>query len=195
MKREKRVFLDNPKAVSMLVFTLTFTLLSLIVVNINTLELEHEKAKAHATAANYSFHLKSTIERALSSTHTVAALITQGEGVVKNFETIASGILPLYPGVVELAIAPQGIIRDIAPLKGNERAIGLNLFEAENQKKESFLAKETQNLTLAGPLELVQGGIGLVGRLPIFLDEKNLTRFGALPWPLFRYRIYWINKK
>jgi diguanylate cyclase (GGDEF)-like protein/PAS domain S-box-containing protein len=177
VKRKKRLLLENPKAVLMLVFTLTFTLLSLIVINITTLELEQEKTKAHATAANYSFHLKSTIERALSSTHTVAALITQGDGVVKNFETIASGILPLYPGVVELAIAPHGIIRDVAPLKGNERAIGLNLFEAENQKKESLLAKQTQQLTLAGPLELVQGGIGLVGRLPIFLDEKNPDSF------------------
>ncbi len=173
----KNFFLDNPKTVLMLAFTLTFALLSLIVINITTLELEQEKTKAHTTAINYSFHLKSTIERALSSTHTVAALITQGNGEVKNFETIVSGILPLYPGVVELALAPKGIIKDVAPLLGNERAIGLNLFEAENQKKESFLAKETRTLTLAGPLELVQGGIGLVGRLPIFVDEKEADSF------------------
>ena len=177
MKRKRKLLLDNPKAVLMIVFTLTFMLLSLIVINMTRLEMEQEKAKARATASNYSFHLKSNIERALSSTHTVAALINQGNGVVKNFETVASGILPLYPGVIELAIAPRGIIQDAAPLKGNERALGLNLFEAENQKKESVLAKETQKLTLAGPLELVQGGIGLVGRLPIFNDEKNPDSF------------------
>ena len=168
MRRKEKLLLNNPKAVLLTVFAVTFSLLSLMVLNTTMLELEHEKSKAHATAVNYSFHLKSTIDRALSSTHTVAALIKQGNGVVKNFETVASGILPLYPGVVELAIAPKGIIQDVAPLKGNEKALGLNLFEAENQKKESFLAKETQKLTLAGPLELVQGGIGLVGRLPIF---------------------------
>ena len=63
MKRKEKLLLDNPKAVLMIVFSLTFVLLSLIVINITTLELEHEKAKAQATASNYSFHLKSTIEK------------------------------------------------------------------------------------------------------------------------------------
>lgn len=177
MRRKEKLLLNNPKAVLMSVFVLTFILLSIIVLNTTMLELEQEKSKARTTASNYSFHLKSSIDRALSSTHTVAALIKQGNGVVKNFEAVASGILPFYPGVVELAIAPQGIIQDVAPLKGNEKALGLNLFEAENQKQESLLAKQTQKLTLAGPLELVQGGIGLVGRLPIFLDERKSDTF------------------
>ena len=74
--------------------------------------------------------------------------------------------------MIELAIAPKGIIQQVVPLIGNEKALGLNLFEVSNQKKEAHLAKESGKLTLAGPLELAQGGIGLVGRLPISLNTK-----------------------
>ena len=175
MQHKGRLILDNPKAILMIVFSLTFTLLTLVVININRLEIEQEKSKVNNIAADYSFHLKSNIDQALSSTYTVAALISQGNGVVRNFETVVAGILHLYPGVVELAIAPSGIIQQVAPLLGNEKALGLNLFEATNQNKESFIARDSGKLTLAGPLELVQGGIGLVGRLPVFLD-KNLTK-------------------
>ncbi|MBV5278723.1 MAG: PAS domain-containing protein, partial [Campylobacteraceae bacterium] len=78
---------------------------------------------------------------------------------------------------IELALAPEGIIRQVAPLLGNEKALGLNLFEDKMQKKESFLARDTGKLTLAGPLTLVQGGVALVGRLPIFIDKENKDNF------------------
>ena len=145
MRRRERLLLNNPKAVLMSVFVLTFILLSIIVLNTTMLEFEQEKSKAHATASNYSFHLKSSIDRALSSTHTVAALIKQGNGVVKNFEGVASGILPFYPGVVELAIAPHGIIQDVAPLKGNEKALGLNLLKLKTKNKKHFWPNKHNN--------------------------------------------------
>lgn len=180
MKEKGKLLLKSQKSVVMMVFMLSFTFLTLIVFNINSLELEQEKAKASNIAADYSFHIKSNINQALSSTYTVAALISQGDGVVRNFETVVAEMLHLYPGVVELAIAPSGIIQQVAPLLGNERALGLNLFEAKSQNQESFIAKETGKLTLAGPLELVQGGVGLVGRLPIFFDTHLVK--GELFW-------------
>ena len=145
MQHKGRLILDNPKAVLMIVFSLTFTLLTLIVININSLELEQEKSKVNNIAADYTFHLKSNIDQALSSTYTIAALISQGNGIVRNFETVVAEILHLYPGVVELAIAPSGIIQQVAPLLGNEKALGFNLFEATNQNKESFIARDTGN--------------------------------------------------
>ncbi len=36
-----------------------------------------------------------------------------------------------------------------------------------------MLARDTGKLTLAGPLKLVQGGTGVIGRLPVFLDDSR----------------------
>lgn len=172
------VSLRNPKIVLVIVFMLSFSLLSSIVYNLHALESEKERAKVYTTAVNYSYDIKFNLDRALSSTYTIQALLTQNDGgFIRDFEEIAEDILPSYPGVIELAIAPQGIITQVAPQSGNEKALGLNLFELKTQNKESFLARDSGKLTLAGPLELVQGGIGLVGRLPIFEDRANKESF------------------
>ncbi|MDP1529382.1 MAG: EAL domain-containing protein [Rhodoferax sp.] len=64
-------------------------------------------------------------------------------------------------------------MRNVAPMPGNEMAIGLDLLTAPTQRKESLLARDSGEFTLAGPLELVQGGTGVVGRLPVFLEDSR----------------------
>lgn len=178
MNRSAKLQLRDPKTILVVVFVLSFSLLSFSLFNLQTLESEKERAHVYTTAANYSYDIKFNLDRALSSTYTLQALLTQNDGgFIRNFEEIAREILPSYPGVIELAIAPRGIIQQVAPLAGNEKALGLNLFEAKTQNKESFLARDSGKLTLAGPLELVQGGIGLVGRLPVFENNTHKENF------------------
>lgn len=159
------------------VFCFMFTLFSFFALHFQKMQFNEQKTEILNTAISYSYDLKTHLERALSACYAVAALIAQGDGVVRNFELLSEEMLPFYPGVIELAIAPRGIIQQVAPLKGNEKALGLNLFEVENQKKETLLARDSGKLTLAGPLELAQGGTGLIGRLPIFLNKEDKNSF------------------
>lgn len=168
---------QSSKMALIVVFALSLVLLSLLVFNINTLEIKEERSKVSHLAASYSYNFKSNLDRSFAPAYTIGALLSQGDGVVSNFESIVEDILPLHPGVFELAIAPDGIIEQVAPLKGNEQALGLNLFEAKTQNKESFIARNIGKLTLTGPLTLVQGGEALVGRLPIFLDRETQNSF------------------
>ncbi len=168
----------HSKIIVIMVFLFSFTLLTLTIFNLHSLEFEKERAKVHTTAANLSYEIKFNLDRALSSTFMLQALLSQNDGEsIRNFDEIAEEMLPFYPGVIELAIAPRGIITQVAPLEGNEKVLGLNLFEMQTQKKETFLARQTGKLTLAGPLELTQGGMGLVGRLPIFDMQSNQKSF------------------
>jgi len=178
VNREVLIPFRNLKMVLSIIFIVAFSLLSLIIYYFDTLETEEERAKVYTTAVNYSYDIKLNLEHALSSTHTLQALLSQNDDFfIRNFERVSKNLLSEYPGVIELAIAPAGVIAQVAPLHGNEKALGLNLFEIETQKKESFLTRDSGKLTLAGPLELVQGGIGLVGRLPLFEDETKKEGF------------------
>jgi diguanylate cyclase (GGDEF)-like protein/PAS domain S-box-containing protein len=105
----------------------------------------------------------------------MAALVQQAQGDVRNFQRVATKMLPDYPGASVLIYAPGGIIRHAVPIEGNEKAIGLNLLQDPVMRAETQLARNTGLLTLAGPLELRQGGAGLVARLPIFLDQAQST--------------------
>lgn len=135
MDRKFFVPLYNPKLLLVGIFLVSFSLLSLIIYRFHTLEMEQERAKVYTTAVNYSYDIKFNLERALSSVHTLQALLSQNDNIaIRNFEEVVEDILPSYPGVIELAIAPDGVIAQVAPLCGNEKALGINLFELEAQK-------------------------------------------------------------
>ncbi|NCB55525.1 MAG: hypothetical protein EOM49_11435, partial [Epsilonproteobacteria bacterium] len=179
--------LNQPKTVLVSVFMSTFVLLSLVVYRFHTFELDTERKQVEAIATNYGYDIRSMLERALSSTYMLQALLNENNNTrIENFESVANDILPFYPGVIELAIAPKGIIQQVAPLRGNEKALGLNLFETASQQTEALLAKETGSLTLAGPFNLVQGGVGLAGRLPIFETQDQKETFWGFAVAIIR---------
>ncbi|MBI2311014.1 MAG: EAL domain-containing protein [Betaproteobacteria bacterium] len=146
-----------------------------------------KKQHAHATASDHARALEEQIYRSLSATYALAAVLRQGHGEILNFETLAQEMLPLYPGVSALQLAPGGVIQKSVPLKGNEKAIGHDLLKDPKRNKEAFLAVETRKLTLAGPFELLQGGVAVIGRLPVFLtDRDRRDRFWGFATSLIR---------
>ncbi|WP_373509230.1 EAL domain-containing protein [Thiocapsa sp.] len=148
------------------------------------------RADAAAIADSYADILTVRMDRALSVTYALAALVHQGDGRIEGiegFETIARALLPFYESVEAIYLAPEGIVRQVFPLERNEAAVGLNLLENPDQHTEARLARDTGRLTLAGPLELVQGGEGLVGRLPVFLDDaQGQSRFWGFTMTMMR---------
>jgi len=144
-------------------------------------ELQRERqlrAQVADLAGDHAHAIQRNIEHALSATYALAALVRQGRGEVADFEATAQQMLRFYPGAASLQLAPRGIVMRIVPLAGNQQAIGHNLLADPARNKEAFLARDTGKLTLAGPFNLVQGGLGAVGRLPVFLDDEKPVFWG-----------------
>jgi hypothetical protein len=104
---------------------------------------------ASYVASDHAHAFQRNIERALSATYALGALVRQGNGEVHDFDAIARQMLPLYPGVAALGLAPQGIVKNIVPLAGNEGAIGHDMLNDPVRGKEAVLARDTGRLTLA----------------------------------------------
>ncbi|MDY0105701.1 MAG: EAL domain-containing protein [Giesbergeria sp.] len=152
------------------------------------LQREKNRALAADLAADHAQSLQRGMERALSATYAIAALVRQGNGEVQGFEGIATEMLPFYPGIAALGLSPDGIICCVVPREGNEKSIGFNQLEDIAQNREARLARDTGHLTLAGPLTLAQGGMGVVGRLPIFLsDGDGGHRFWGFTYATLRF--------
>ena len=141
---------------------------------------QQEEAKSRALAADlaadHAQSLQRGIERALSATYAIAALVHQGRGFVNDFNGVATQMLPFYPGIAAIGLSPGGVICCVVPRAGNENSIGFNQLEDIVQNKEARRARDTRKLTLAGPVQLAQGGLGVVGRLPIYLGQGDDTQ-------------------
>jgi signal transduction histidine kinase len=128
---------------------------------------------AIGVASLHGHLLQERINRSLSATYALGAVVRQGRGEVDNFDRLAADMLRVYGGISALQLAPKGVIRRIVPLDGNEAAIGHDLLKDPKRNKEARAAVATRQLTLAGPFQLLQGGVAVIGRLPVFLAEHD----------------------
>ncbi len=174
-KREKRYLPPanppRPWAFFIVAFCISAMLASVVIIYSEHFRTKLLRADMAVTGGNHVHMLKDSLERSLSVTYALAALVRQGQGSVWNFDAIGKEMLQLYPGTANLQLAPDGVTRQVVPLEGNEKVLGLDQLHDPIRARESILAKETGELTLAGPFPLVQGGLGLVGRMPVFLGE------------------------
>ena len=163
--------------VSAAVFVLAAVIAAIVVFESESARRQHERVLVDGLAKDYARHLEAYIDRALSASSALAALVEVSQGDIPDFDDVASRLLLLYPGASELVLAPGGTIRHIAPLRGNEQALGLDLLRYPAQRTEASVARDTGRLTLAGPLDLVQGGQALAGRLPVYLKSREGQSF------------------
>ncbi len=136
-------------------------------------QIEIGRSTAKALALEQAQAIESRIARLMSSAYLLAAMVRKDGGQVRDFDAVATEMLPFFPGVASLALSPGGVIRHAVPLEPNRGSIGFDQLADANQSPEAFLARDTGKLTLAGPMALAQGGTGAVGRLPIFLADDN----------------------
>jgi diguanylate cyclase (GGDEF)-like protein len=108
----------------------------------------------------------------------VATISTEPNVHQPRFAALAKNLFQEHSQLRLIAAAPDLVITAIYPLEGNEKAIGLDYRTNEAQRDAVLRARDTGKLVLAGPVDLVQGGRGFVGRFPVYVD----TNFGKQFW-------------
>lgn len=73
--------------------------------------------------------------------------------------------------VRNVGAAPGNRISHVYPLKGNEAAIGLYYPDTPSQWPAVQRTIQSRTTTLAGPVDLKQGGSGLICRTPVFFED------------------------
>ena len=113
-----------------------------------------------------------------------ATLSTEPEMDQARFSKLAEALITGESQIRSIAAAPDLVVSLTHPLKGNEAAIGLDYRQNPEQREAALRARDTGGLVLAGPLELVQGGRALVGRIPVFINEagNEETKQGRRFW-------------
>lgn len=116
-----------------------------------------------------------TLLTQMEKTRVMEGHLIETGGNYENFGPISQRLLG-EAAVRSLLFAPDGVVRGVFPLEGNEPVYGLDLNSegAGNLEAQEAIRKGT--LILAGPFELVEGGLGVCGRLPIYLENDGGQR-------------------
>ncbi|MCA0344482.1 MAG: diguanylate cyclase, partial [Proteobacteria bacterium] len=103
----------------------------------------------------------------------VAALSTEPDMSPSRFADLAGRIFRKDTQLRNLAIAPDFVVSLVYPVKGNERSIGLDYRKNERQRAAAMQVKALDRLIVTGPVDLVQGGRGVIARYPIHAGRNN----------------------
>lgn len=126
---------------------------------------------------------KSRLEKSLYSriyyTRGVAAFVALKPGITSaEYYELAREYIKKDTVISSMALSPNCVLRDIFPLEGHEAAIGLNLLEHPERKEIVEKTIETHQTYVAGPVELIEGGIAFLSYTPIFdKSGQDSSRF------------------
>lgn len=90
------------------------------------------------------------------------------EITTEEYFNLANELIQVDPVINTMALAPDGIINAVYPVEGHQAAIGLDLFKHPERKDIVQKTVETGKTFVAGPVELVEGGIAFISYTPIF---------------------------
>lgn len=114
--------------------------------------------------------IEERINTSLYLVHGMAANISvRPDMSTQEFEDLARVLLTKSNFLRNMGAAPDFVIRFMYPLAGNEKALGLDYRTVPDQWDRAREARENRTMAVAGPLRLVQGGVGLIARVPVFL--------------------------
>jgi len=140
--------------------------------------LENLRADVYARATYISTKLEGNVNGDLQLIRGLTAALTADPAMSKErFAAFAESLMQTSERLTHIAAAPDLVIAMVHPLAGNERALGLDYLAQSAQRDAVLKARDTGKLVLAGPVDLVQGGKGLIGRFPVFTDADGDRRF------------------
>ncbi|MDP8218953.1 MAG: CHASE domain-containing protein [Candidatus Theseobacter exili] len=113
----------------------------------------------------------------------ITEVVTNTDITKDRFFKIAEHFMEASHHIINIGLAKGTVLTFVYPEKGNEEAIGLDYKKIAAQWPAVKRAIEERKTVVAGPLNLLQGGIGIIGRTPIYIgsaDSDIKEYFGIL---------------
>ena len=193
--------LGNIKSFGLFKRTYLPTLIAFVVLVAVAIYSEKQNAIIHdqeirADVRREAAQIQSNLEGALNADiqlvqGLVAVLSTEPEMSQDRFGQLTEMVIHDQSGISHVAAAPDLVISLIYPLVGNEAAIGLDYNKNEGQRNAAYMVRDSGEMVLAGPVNLVQGGTAFIGRFPVFTGTGEERRFwGILSSVMYADRLY-----
>lgn len=171
LKRVSHWVFTRPKTTGFISFLLMLLLLSFLV------KMRYEMVKENERREMYNVLgvVRQNFEQVLKSSYTSAltmAMTINDEGKPEHFDQIAKQLLDNNPSIDVVQLVPDGVIKYVYPYEENKAVINYNILNSPQNRYEARKSIKSKLMFFAGPLKLKQGGIGVVGRLPVYKNNR-----------------------
>ncbi|KAG2435248.1 hypothetical protein HXX76_007326 [Chlamydomonas incerta] len=148
-------------------------------------EYEHRREVATQVASDKALYLQTELAKAFLPAYVCSVYVRRDPAwpaVNASFGPMALEMIRLSNAgsVLTLSLIPWGVIQTMVPLKGssppddpNWRAIGKDWLQDKFNQDKVLQSISSRNLTIIGPYNLTQGGIGLVAMLSINIANAS----------------------
>lgn len=166
------------KAVSILLAVIACFSLFVLLHAISKFQKDEYIYKERQQATSYGESLRSGVDRELNSllfiSNGLASYLTvyKDELDSKKINAILEDLWRKAKHVRNLGIAVGYRLTYVYPLKGNEKIIGVDFHDIPWQWKKVKMAVDSHQGIIDGPINLIQGGSGIVYRYPIFIKNQ-----------------------
>ena len=172
-------FRNSPLLIGLLVTGL------LMAASLGSLQLnEDSNVEARRTSLRQSVGvaallLQADLMQALSVANSLELLV-QTAGRVEGFDKLAQGLMLSQPLLSAIALAPGGVVQQVAPMDLQGSLIGRNMFDDPTVSRDLNEAIRLRAMVISRPQILMNGGVGVVARLPVFRDGSASDRAPGL---------------
>lgn len=90
-----------------------------------------------------------------------------------EFDNLAANLLMQSGSISNIAAAPDFVLSYVYPYESNKMVLGVDYREVPDQREAALATRETGSMVVAGPIDLLQGGRGLVARVPVFTGKNK----------------------
>ena len=128
---------------------------------------------ARARVPSRARYLEEHFNQALVAANLLGTVARQNRGPIPNFDLVASDILKTVPGSDFVTSEPGGVVGEVSPRSGHERALGVKCFERPVAGGERNGGRAKARAYLIGPLAAFgRPGVFIV-RVPVFRSGRE----------------------
>lgn len=160
-----------PTKLALISFSILLSISSFLTYRIYQIEYNKEVLQVKEKTSDIKNQLESMINNSLNVVKMITFL-SEKNFAETDFESFSKELLEKNKYINATQIVKNYTIYKTYPLEGNEKTIGYDINADNLNKNKLFEAIKQEKIFFEGPIPLIQGGEGIIGRQPIFKNNK-----------------------
>ena len=145
--------------------------------------VQQVQSDAHLQAVELREHIETGIHSQSLVLRELATFIAENPDITQaEFSFKVQSMRGVDETVINIAAAPDLVVSLVYPVAGNEGVLGFDYRDSLEQFPNVQNVMQTGTESITAPVNLVQGGLGIILRAPVYLPGGDTSGSALRPW-------------